>query len=341
MNYQTGVVEDPRPKKEKKKDWNADELLAGAPVIRWEEKKKWKKYTERNQKSTYTCVAQTVSKLLEVNEKKETGQTVVFSASKPYAERTNTGAGSWLQEMLKYAVDPAYYTTEKEMVSQFLSSDAEMEKIAKEWNGNCAKIAKKYAGKSYLTVNTDIDSIAYWVSRGYGVSILIYATYKEWSLKYPKIKDNVSLVNAPIRHAIAVVDYGLRNGKKYLKIEDSAHFGGRSERWINEEFVNKRCYGAGFVFDKPNEEIELIPYFEFKTNLFYGMRNNPDVVELQKKLKVLGFFPEAIPCTGNFLEITRQAVEKYQRFYKVASEWELNVVRGKIVGIKTRNKLNE
>lgn len=339
QQYYTGVVEDPRPKKEKKKDWNAKELLGFAPVVEWKEKKKWKSYTERNQKSTFTCVPQSVSKLLEINELKENGDKIIFSASKPYKERTNGSEGSYLHEMLKYAVDPAYYTTEDRIPSQNLFGDDEIEEIAKNWNSKDNKIAKKYAGKSYLLIDLDIDTIAYWISQGYGVSALFYFTSKEWGKKYPQILDKSLTIDKALRHAIAIVDYGLIGGRKFLKIEDSAHFGAISERWLSEDWIKNRCFGAGFLFDKPNEEpVEL--EHEFKKIMRFG-ESSVEVKFLQERLKSEGLFPLNIPSTGNYLEITRQAVEKFQRKYKVAGDWELNIVKGKIVGLKTLNKLNE
>lgn len=338
--YFTGVVDDPRTKQEKKKDWKAEELLAGDFSVSWEEKKEWKSYTPRNQKSTSSCVPQSVSKLLEINEKNETGEKVVFSASKPYAERTNQGEGSYLHEMLKYAVDPTFYTLESRIKSQNLNSDQQMEELAKKWDGDDKKIAKKYSGKSYLIVENDIDAIAHWVEQGYGVAILIYADASEWRLKYPKVKENVKPWTANVRHAVAVVDYGLIRGKKFLKIEDSALFGGRNERWVEENFIKERCYAAGFVFDQPNTPLEA-PKWNFTRTLWYGMRKDTDVSKLQDLLKKEGFFPKHIPSTGNYLEITRQAVEKYQRHYELASQWELDWVNGRIVGPKTRRKLNE
>ena len=335
----TGAILDPRPKEEKKKDWNAKELLGFAPVVDWEEKKNWKSYTERNQKSTSSCVPQSVAKLLEVNEAKEGGN-IVFSASKSYAMRSNEGEGSYLQEMLKYAVDPAYYTTEARIKSQGLASDMVMESTANLiWDLEDVSIAKKYAGKSYLEIDLNIDTVAFWVKQGYAVATLFYFTSKEWGQKYPKIIDTTLTTSTGLRHCVAVVDFGLVKGKKYLKIEDSAHFGGRSSRWVSEDFFNKRCFGAGFIFDKPNEEPITLP-FVFKKIMRYG-ETSSDVKFLQEKLKVLGYFPLNITSSGYYGEITRSSVDKFQRENNVASIIELNIVKGRIVGWKTIKKLND
>jgi len=340
MQYYTGAVEDPRPKKEKKKDWQAEELASASSPV-WEEKEEWKEYKERNQKRTSSCVPQSVSKALEVNEDVENDREVIFSASKAYDDRSNSGAGSYLHEMLKYAVNNKY-TTEERIKSQYLNSDSDMEKLADRWDYGDDKIAKKFGAKAYLMLDyKKTDEIAYWLDQGQAVCALFYFESNEWRAKYPKIKNKSLKIGTALRHCVTIVDYGLIRGKKYFKIEDSAHFGGRSTRWLTEDWFTKRCFGAGFIYDKKNENEEPEPpEFKFTVNTWYGMRNNPEVVALQKELKAEGFFPEAIPCTGNYLEITRQSVEKYQRHYKVASDWELDYVRGRIVGPKTRRFLN-
>lgn len=55
----------------------------------------------------------------------------------------------------------------------------------------------------------------------------------------PIVSGNIPFISA-LKHSVAVVDYGLRNGKKYLKIEDSAHFAGLTEHYISEEFFKAR-----------------------------------------------------------------------------------------------------
>ena len=261
----------------------------------------------------------------------------MFSASKPYKERTNTGEGAYLYEMLKYAVDPAYYTTEDRIQSQNLNSDAEVIKEALKWNKTDEKTANKYAGKSYMFIDfKNTNEVAHFVEQGFGVVAIFYFTSDEWGLKYPKIK---YLSADWLYHAVTIVDFGLIRGKKYFKIEDSAWFGNKYERWISEDWLIKRCKGAGFIYDKENVEIVETPYI-FTKIMRFGERSS-EVMRLQDRLKLEGYFPTHIDSTGYYGEITRQAVEKYQRANNVASEWELNLVQGRIVGPKTLKLLNK
>jgi hypothetical protein len=77
----------------------------------------------------------------------------------------------------------------------------------------------------------------------------------------------------------------------------------------------------------------------FATDMVYK-QSSPEIAALQMALKIDGCFPEKVLCTGNYLEITRQAVKKFQIKYKVASWWELITVNGRRVGPKTRQALN-
>lgn len=346
LNNFTGLILDPRSKKEKAKDWTSAELLAGTPEVEWEKKTKWNTYTPRNQASTSSCVAQSIAKMFEVMNKYETGNSIVFSASPIYAKRANyPSPGMWLQNALEIAVKYAT-TLEKRIPSQNLSSDSELEEEAKKWNDVDDEYSKTFASGSYAQVRIDMDEIAYFVSQGRPVVIIVFADPKEYKLK-PVIKDpNLTINQASIRHAITVVDYGINDDdERVLKCEDSAWFSGVNERFITEEFLKFRCYGAGVLFDLPNEKTPspTLPEsdFSFEKTLKYGMYGDRGVMALQDLLKRLGFFPKSIESTGNYLQITAKAVLDFQKYYKVASSWELYFLGGKVVGPKTRKKLNE
>ena len=338
----TGVIADPRSKKEKKKDWTTEEVLASSSPIEWKAKRKWKSYTSRNQHRTGSCVPQSVSKALEINELRESGDKVVFSASKAYAERTNHGSGSWPQQMAKYAVD-GLYTTEASIKSQMCNSDQEMSDWANNWDSEDRHIGEMYGSGAYLDVkDLDFDKVASYLDQGHPVIMTFYFTSKEWSKRTPTADDLNLDFQSSLHHEVCATDFGIKNGKKVIRIEDSAHFGKKTYRYITEDFFYERCYSAQVIYDKRNiEETTIDPIYQFTKTLHYGMRVNYDVKQLQKKLKADGFFPESIPCTGNYLEITRQSVDKYQRHHEVASVWELNAVRGRIVGPKTRLSLNQ
>jgi hypothetical protein len=70
-------------------------------------------------------------------------------------------------------------------------------------------------------------------------------------------------------------------------------------------------------------------------------QHSSDIVALQDLLKKEDCFPLTVNSTGYYGEITRQAVLKFQKKYKVANAIELAYVNGKWCGAKTLQVLNQ
>ena len=78
-------------------------------------------------------------------------------------------------------------------------------------------------------------------------------------------------------------------------------------------------------------------------NLYYGLRNDPQVRCLQEFLKSQGpeIYPEGL-VTGNFLDLTYRAVIRFQEKYKEEILEPLGLHHGTgFVGPKTRAKINQ
>lgn len=81
------------------------------------------------------------------------------------------------------------------------------------------------------------------------------------------------------------------------------------------------------------------PTHRFDRNLEYGMKNDPDVKELQKILIFEGLLNSE--PTGNYLELTAQAVKKYQVRYGLVTQWQAFTYQGRYVYEITRAHLNK
>ena len=76
-------------------------------------------------------------------------------------------------------------------------------------------------------------------------------------------------------------------------------------------------------------------------NLYYGLRSNSGVRCLQQFLNEQGFYPEGI-VSGNFLELTKQAVIRFQEEYYDEILAPLGIENGTgYVGSSTREKINQ
>ena len=85
-----GVIADPRPDEERKKDYVSEEVF-GAPAIQWVEKpeSRWNKFKEFFQYISSSCGAQSLAKMLGIENHIEEGKFVHFSARCPYTRRKN------------------------------------------------------------------------------------------------------------------------------------------------------------------------------------------------------------------------------------------------------------
>lgn len=70
------------------------------------------------------------------------------------------------------------------------------------------------------------------------------------------------------------------------------------------------------------------------------MQSNNEIARLQLFLKQLGYFPLIQGCTGYYGDITRNAVYHFQLDHVKLTPWENLVIKGRIVGAKTRQALN-
>jgi len=82
---------------------------------------------------------------------------------------------------------------------------------------------------------------------------------------------------------------------------------------------------------------------KFERNLYFGMTNSAEVICLQQFLKSQGveIYPEGL-VTGNFLDLTKTAVIKFQEKYASEILVSLGLEKGTgFVGEKTRTKINQ
>lgn len=82
--------------------------------------------------------------------------------------------------------------------------------------------------------------------------------------------------------------------------------------------------------DVSEAEIEQFSH-TFNRNLYFGIRNNSEVTALQNALLLQGIYKG--PVTGNFFNLTLQAVREFQGKY--------GIEKTGYIGILTRKKLNE
>ena len=94
-----------------------------------------------------------------------------------------------------------------------------------------------------------------------------------------------------------------------------------------------RVTNEDFQFDVKNDAFRVKKgFFLFLHNLAVGNRNN-DVAELQKRLRLEGYYPSSAQITGYYGPVLSRAVSRYQA---AKGLWVTGVLND-----QTRAKLNE
>lgn len=362
-----GANLDTRTEDQKQKDHFQVELVASTAPVVWKEKKKseFRSFEDQDQDGSGSCVAQTVKKLAQILLFLKEGVKVSFSALSIYWERSNKPDGGMIGVESFDIWKNKGITLEAILPSQKMS-DAQMDAAKiEQYERDIANIFRisNHVGLK----NGDFEAVASTIQQtGKGVMVWFYFNSKEWSPEFPEVKDPSLTIPTGSRHSVTAVDFGLINGKKYIKIEDSALFGGRTVRFISEEFFKARNWFSRYpmnyrfqdstqpaptptpipqpgkpvhVFTKP---LVFIP-LDAKGNISNPTLHNAqktDVVKLQDILRYEGFFPVNVDSTGYYGATTAKAVLAYQKKYAVAPLPELDGLQGRRVGEKTVVSLN-
>ena len=329
-------AEDLRSEEEKAKDFLQTEFVAAEAPVEWKEKKDtdWRSFPVLNQFFTFKCVAFTIAKQAMINFWLKTKEIIHFSPNSIYDYRVNKPSGGMIgDDAFKIWKEKGIALEAVAKSNQVKEEDPiELSLFAKE-------VAKGFILGNYVTIpEGNFERVASTIqTTGKGVMIWFYFTSREWSPEFPKVMDNLSnpYVAEASRHSVTAVDFGLIDGKKYLKIEDSAHFGSKSVRYVSEEFFKERNFLIKYPMHFNYEEgtIPLPPTTPKLTkDLKFGMTDS-EVKILQDILKAKGFFPTNIASSGFFGNITKTSVKSFQI--------SKGLVADGYVGIITRTELNK
>ena len=328
-----GVIEDPRTPEEKAKDYQHEELFAFAPAPKWEQRPP-KKYPIFNQDGSGSCVSFATAKILGIDEVAEGREFKHLSPRFIYTKRANAPyEGMYLPNAL--AIATKYGSPLEELVPSEGRNEAGMN-IIEDITPETSRQALNFRASGYLELKLDIDTIAGILSQGKAVLLGTRFDYDEWTT-YPTVNPNSKQTYG---HGIAIVDNILINGKKYLVIDDSwgANTAQEGQRFIDEEWLAKRCFYAGYTLNLINQDQTQAdvtkPHYTFTKWLKRGDKD-PDVAALQNILKYEGMFPIDVDSTGLYGAVTQKGVLLFQQKYLSTNNG------GKQVGPQTMAKLNE
>jgi hypothetical protein len=301
-NIKNGAIQDPRPEEKKALDYIH---TTGVTPVTWVEKKTWKRYKQRNQNGSYSCVFQAGAKAIEVL----TGK--VVSAS-PYFWRKNyPNEGSFLQDMGDVYYN-RYTCLEAVSPSQF-QNEVVMNTIK--------QLTTNIGVTGYRTIRNakDIEQIAEAIEAYKQCVVLLESNSNEYQLT-PIYLGGLTTFG----HGICAVDYGLVNGVKTIACEDSAGQTSSPDglRLITQDFLQHRVFAAMYFLGVKDVSVPQ-DKFLFTKDMGLGSFGN-NVKELQKRL--------GVKQTGLYWTMTRDAVRKYQKDH--------GIINTGFCGTITRSYLN-
>jgi len=347
MQTNLGAVEDPRTDEHKEKDYKHCEIASGDKKVKveWVEKlqDEWRKFPVRNQDGSSSCVAQSIAKVLGINNFLEEKEFVELSAKDIYMRRNNDGGGMWGIDALQIAC--GFGATLESLFPSQNMGEEEINKV-EDYTKYKNQIAKIFKGKNFVVLPFDIDLIGEQIQKGRGVLLFFKFNRDEWT-DYPETTGK----NPELHHAVVGVDTTMHNEEKAIVIDDSwgEFYGLKGQRVITESFLKERLTFAGYIVDLQNDWRDEKdkdgekPHHEFKERMKFSteFNVNEEVKWLQKVLIYENLFPVNIDITGYYGSITRKAVLEFQFKHKVAGDNELYELDGREAGPKTLAKLNE
>ncbi len=312
--YFTGVLTDTRTQSQKDQDYAHEERAAAVTTDPFGNVQITESpYPYQNQFGTSSCVPHAIGMAYAIE--RGVKDFVALSYIFAYRLRSNyAGEGSVPAEMFGI-----YHNFGAPLYSTLPTPQTESQANAVSLTQQMYTEAKIYRGANYYRITSggnNIDNIAAVAQQGHAVVMCLFATYDEWARQYPVVSNpNLTQGAAEVNHEICVLPYSgfIKDGVKYVAIQDSAWFGGWKLRYVSETFIKMRVTESRYWVGVQTLGVGPKPVYTFTQNLSVGSKG-PEVIALQKLLISEGLIPNDC-ATGNFLGITLAGVKAFQDKY--------------------------
>ena len=291
-------------------DIRIEEVVAKAATVEWKEiaPEAIRTFGVQNQNGKSDCVAESRRKIKRILFNVNKGIDLDFSAVAFYRKRANYPAGGMMAADA-ISIDQQHGMTLDRLVpSEPLTTEAQANALVPDkYNDDVAKV---FAVQNVEVIFNpgDLETPAGTIQKSRkGIMMWFYATRAEWSLLIPTVQTALTGFWDPraiIIHSVVGVEPALYMGRKGVWIDDSAHFGGLSRRFITEDFYRVRNFYASYPMA-----------FKFEQTAADRPTYTGLVKSLQDCLKYEGVFPQNVDSTGVFGPITTQAVKDFQKKY--------------------------
>jgi hypothetical protein len=300
-----GAARDTQSEDQKLKNYKFEEVVTAPAYPIWTTKPQsdWVHYPIRDQDSSGTCVCQTYATEKGIIFNQKYNKWMDFSAAFPYQQRKYPETSGCTSEDI-YDIFPKFGNIyESFMPSQKMSENQVAAALRETYFADLAKVYKV----ARISLPIDFETVAATIQQtGKGVMLWFHLSYAEWT-NIPQVLDG----STPYGHSVTAVDFTLKNGKKYLVIQDSWGLTQAMQglRLISEEYFEERCFLAAYLLTfqtQDNNTVYERPHFKLWS------------VSLAKDcLKWEGLFPGNVPSNNVADNIFRTALISYQLRYTI------------------------
>lgn len=292
---------DTQTSEQKQKNYKFEEVCtAPAPVI-WTERDWLKSYPIRDQDGSGTCVCQTYANELGILFKQKYNEWVDFSAAFPYQYRKYPSVSGCNSEDI-YSIFPKIGDVYEQFMPSQKMNDSQVMLVPKK--NSFDDLAKTYK-VARIELPIDFETVASTIqATGKGVMVWFKFSTPEWTT-VPQVLSQPTTSG----HSVTAVDFILKDGKKYLVIQDSwgLQYAAGGYRLISEEYFKARCFLASYLMTfqtQDNTTVPERPHFVLNS-----------VSSAKDCLKWEGLFPANVPSNDVSDNIFRTALIAYQKRY--------------------------
>lgn len=253
-----------------------------------------RKFPYQYQDGSSACVAFTMAKIACVLYWLATGRSIKFSPAFYYTRRLNKpDKGMYFSDISALASEGSclYDLLPSEGLSEDQINSVKIEQYHKD-------SADAFAIPIDWLELTDFDTVAATIEKT-GKPVMLWFRFGpgEW---FGKIKPRILGDDKRWAHSVCAVDAftDVRDGRQYLKIEDSAEPEEYYCKYIDREFFS-RCYLRRYPISFKWVKDKTIPVYA------------GTIQSMQDVLRALGYFPNNQNSTGYFGSITLKAVREF------------------------------
>jgi len=294
-----------------------EEIVGKAEDPIWKEKleNELRSFPATYQGTTASCVAHSICLAAGIDYQNKYGSFVKFAPLFNYYFRSNknheNGEGMIVSNAYNIVRDKGFIPYDLLPSSGFTESQANQVKI-QPWFleiGHIFRLGKE-GQQVRISVPKDFDTIASIIQKTKkGVTILLKIGEGEWQgATTPRLMTN----NPEYGHEVVIIDFYTKNGKKFLRIQDSADkafpFKDISEEYFKERAIQVE-YGMTFRF-------AIIP----GKPVFDG-----SIRKYQEILRYEGLFPINIDFIENWGPVTQTASNKFTDKYGLPRQSKLSL----------------